>query len=262
MRRLLLAIALILLLPSLANAQTFPAFTQTDTYSNIGWSVYTTRGWSFTVSSRIVVEQLGFWDSGQDGLATAHGVGIWRGDGTLLTSTTVPAGNGAPLDGTFRWSPTSAVELLPGNTYVVGAYWSAGNPDTTLAGGESVVFDSRVNLVGGRAINTVGLFYPAQTASVDLTASFKAHSAQLCGDGETTPPEQCDEGYLDDPPTNGDGCSATCQVEVGWICEGMPSVCVLAPPVPALPRSGLWLLGLLLSLAGAAQISRRVAVKS
>jgi cysteine-rich repeat protein len=43
----------------------------------------------------------------------------------------------------------------------------------------------------------------------------------ICGNGVTEPDETCDDGGTDDL----DGCSATCQVETGWSCEGTPSVC-------------------------------------
>ncbi len=43
-----------------------------------------------------------------------------------------------------------------------------------------------------------------------------------CGDGEPLIPEGCDDGNADD----GDGCSAICTVEPGWICTGAPSSCV------------------------------------
>jgi hypothetical protein len=111
---LLLAVLPLMLAPGLGSAQTFPAFTQTDTYSNVGWGVSATRGWSFTVGSGIVVQQLGFWDSAKDGLATPHAVGLWRGDGTLLSSAQVPAGTAATLDGTFRWACISYPLIKPG----------------------------------------------------------------------------------------------------------------------------------------------------
>jgi cysteine-rich repeat protein len=34
-------------------------------------------------------------------------------------------------------------------------------------------------------------------------------------------PEQCDDANLE----GGDGCSATCKIEIGSKCEGSPSVC-------------------------------------
>lgn len=161
------------------SALLLPAFTQTDTYSNSGWGVNTTRGWAFSVSQPIVIEELGFWDSSEDGLARSHPVGLWRGDGTLLASETVPAGTLAPLEGTFRWIPlTTAVALTPGETYVVGAYWIAGDPDTALESGEEVEFDARVTLLEGRATVVSGLAYPWQAAGLELTASFKARAVE------------------------------------------------------------------------------------
>ncbi len=43
----------------------------------------------------------------------------------------------------------------------------------------------------------------------------------ICGNGVTEPDETCDDGGTDDL----DGCSAACQVEEGWSCEGTPSAC-------------------------------------
>lgn len=44
----------------------------------------------------------------------------------------------------------------------------------------------------------------------------------LCGNRIIDPGEECDDGDLD----NNDGCSSTCQREVGWVCTGQPSTCV------------------------------------
>lgn len=43
----------------------------------------------------------------------------------------------------------------------------------------------------------------------------------VCGDGTMSGSEACDDGNLD----AGDGCSATCTVEMGYDCMGMPSMC-------------------------------------
>lgn len=42
-----------------------------------------------------------------------------------------------------------------------------------------------------------------------------------CGDGILSFPEQCDDAALEP----GDGCSATCKTEIGFKCEGAPSIC-------------------------------------
>ena len=45
--------------------------------------------------------------------------------------------------------------------------------------------------------------------------------APLCGNGRLDPGEFCDDGNSRD----GDGCSSTCRVEEGYLCDGQPSVC-------------------------------------
>ena len=45
------------------------------------------------------------------------------------------------------------------------------------------------------------------------------------GDGDVAPGELCDDGNL----SSGDGCDAEAQVEVGYYCNGSPSVCL---PIP------------------------------
>jgi hypothetical protein len=207
----------LLLLPTLAAAQSFAAFTQDDTASNSGWSVNTTRGWTFTVSTPLVVEELGFWDSDLNGLAAAHDVGIWIADGTLLTSATVPAGTTAPLEGTFRFVPATSVMLSPGTTYVIGAYWPAFT-DTRLQSGENVVFDSRVTLGEGRAINTLGLAFPALSSAVELNANFKASPAQNSPPVADAGPDQTI--YLGDVATlHGSATDADGHPIVGWQWE-------------------------------------------
>lgn len=47
----------------------------------------------------------------------------------------------------------------------------------------------------------------------------------ICGDGIVTGIEQCDDGNGAD----GDGCSASCEVEPGYNCTGVPSLCARPP---------------------------------
>jgi len=54
------------------------------------------------------------------------------------------------------------------------------------------------------------------------TYTFRATATDsACGNGTITAAEVCDDGNT----TNNDGCSATCDVEAGYACTGMPSVC-------------------------------------
>jgi len=68
----------------------------------------------------------------------------------------------------------------------------------------------------------------------------------LCGNGVLDDGEECDDGNPEVGQTY-DGCSATCTIEPGFICEGEPSVCTAR--VPAVSEWGIASLGLLL-LAG------------
>ncbi|MBI1816313.1 MAG: DUF4215 domain-containing protein [Deltaproteobacteria bacterium] len=53
------------------------------------------------------------------------------------------------------------------------------------------------------------------------SATAQKHWLAACGDGTVDPSEQCDDGNTVD----GDGCSATCQIETCYRCTGAPSAC-------------------------------------
>lgn len=93
-----------------------------------------TIGWSFTVGARpITVSQLGIYDSGGNGLAESHEVGLWTGDGSsLLRSTTIPASTSATLSGAYRYVPITPVTLNAGQTYVIGAFYSVQSGDNII----------------------------------------------------------------------------------------------------------------------------------
>src|SRR5262245_47327278 len=77
----------------------------------------------------------------------------------------------------------------------------------------------------GGAASTNG---PARTAQGDLPsgaghgAGEGNRGAAACGNGVTNPMEDCDDGNNVD----GDGCSAACEIEVGYTCTGKRSLCV------------------------------------
>ncbi|HYC00956.1 MAG TPA: hypothetical protein VEC57_17615 [Candidatus Limnocylindrales bacterium] len=65
------------------------------------------------------------------------------------------------------------------------------------------------------------------TTTLDATTTTIAPTttvpAAVCGDGMIEGSEECDDAP---PAENGDGCSAQCLVESGFICSGQPSVCL------------------------------------
>ena len=81
--------------------------------------------------SDTIVTHLGFYDSGGDGLAVSHHVGIFTGDGsTLLGEVLVPAGTSAYLGNGYRWMPLSPPLALTNNAYyLLGAEVTSGDGD-------------------------------------------------------------------------------------------------------------------------------------
>jgi len=87
-----------------------------------------TIGWQFNVNSAVTVVAMAWHDDNRDGLERAHEVGIFAPDGSLISSThvTIPAGNGAALDGIWRVVPITPTVLGPGAGYIVGGFNGAG----------------------------------------------------------------------------------------------------------------------------------------
>ena len=66
------------------------------------------------------------------------------------------------------------------------------------------------------------------------TYSFSVQAGTAtCGNGVVELGETCDDGHT----APGDGCSATCQTEVGYTCTGAPSVCTITPGGCAMPTA-------------------------
>ena len=78
-------------------------------------------GWSFDVLSAIDVTALGVYDTGSDGLADSHEVGIYRvSDQSLLGSATVPSGAGGFTNNSFRYVALGAsIQLVPDEYIIV-----------------------------------------------------------------------------------------------------------------------------------------------
>ncbi|WP_426960139.1 DUF4082 domain-containing protein [Muricoccus radiodurans] len=124
-----------------------------------------TLGFSFQVDAPTTITQLGVYDDLGDGLTNVASVGLWATDGTLLRSTTVPAGGSGTLVGLFRYAAITAFDAAPGVTYVIGAYLRddiASSLGTGQGGTGSV--DPNVNIVQDRYSNFDSAFsFPTQS---------------------------------------------------------------------------------------------------
>ena len=137
-----------------------------------------TLGWKFTVNSSAVVESLGVYDSGQDGLATSAQVGLWLATGgDPIVQATVPSGTAGTLDGHFRFAPIAPTLLTPGTEYIVGSYLS-GELATALFGSNGIV-DPRVNVIDVRYSGNAAFSFPGLTDPGTEGAAFLGGNFQL-----------------------------------------------------------------------------------
>jgi cysteine-rich repeat protein len=70
-----------------------------------------------------------------------------------------------------------------------------------------------------------GQIEPGEQCDGDPECTSSCTVIAVCGNGVMEGAEGCDDGNT----TNGNGCSSTCEVESGWVCDGNPSVCTEGP---------------------------------
>ena len=123
-----------------------------------------TIGWAVDVTTPVRVTALGVWDEDSNGLLASHAVGLWTGAGTLLASTTVPAGTGADSavpssSGAGQWLFEDIAEVvLPAGHFVLGST-SAG--DEFRAFQDGIILDPALaNFVPGQFEVGANLQFP------------------------------------------------------------------------------------------------------
>ena len=133
--------------------------------SNFFSTFDSTVGWAFTISSPVLVSQLGVWDLNNDGLNQSHGVDIWDSNTqTLLATATVPAGTSATLTDGFRYVPIVPVPLAPGS-YTIADFNSSGpfaSQDIFVANAATITTAPGVAYGGPKS--AVGFVFPVGDA--------------------------------------------------------------------------------------------------
>lgn len=142
----LMTMVLIVGLAASAIAASAPAITFDEATGVSGNNNNQTVGWQFDVLTPVWVTGLGWFDQGANGLGTAHTVGIWAPNGTLLTSVLVPAGTAAPLDGQYRVADIPDILLPVGIGYIIGGENFSTSDDRLVANAVQVV-DPRIHYV-------------------------------------------------------------------------------------------------------------------
>jgi len=130
--RSLFALALIACCPLKTRANTIALGFTGGTSFTFGADV--TVGLAFTLSSPVLVTDLGLWDFNNDGLNTSHVVTIWTtSTGTQEAQGTIPSGTGATLNSGFR-SVSIVPVLLPAGSYTIGGFYSSASDAVAIQG--------------------------------------------------------------------------------------------------------------------------------
>lgn len=134
-----------------------------------------TVGYAFTLANTVNVTQLGFFDSGSDGLSGAVNVTIYSTatGNAALAAATIPAGTGTELNG-YIYVTLATPVTLPAGTYVIGGYIN-GATDYAQYNLASVTGATGISYVQPR--QGAGNVYPATTNST--TGSYFGPNFQI-----------------------------------------------------------------------------------
>jgi hypothetical protein len=129
-----------------------------------------TAGWAFSLSSPVLLTDLGIFDSNNGaGLANSHEVTIWTSTGVVEAQANVPAGTTAPITDGFRYVSLTTPILLAAGNYTIGALYSAAG-DAALYHASVISTASGVTYVDSRS--TFGDVFPATDAFGNIKGYF------------------------------------------------------------------------------------------
>jgi hypothetical protein len=162
----LFAVALMAWSPVQTRADTI-AFSTSGGSFGVNSDFDATFGYAFTLSSPVLVTNLGLFDSENNGLTASHAVTIWTSTGTQLVQATIPAGTGATLINGFRYV-SIAPFFLPAGTYTIAGFYPFLNAIDPVLFGTSTTSASGVSYAGARSelgfafptTDTVGFGFP------------------------------------------------------------------------------------------------------
>jgi len=136
---------------------------------------------------------------------------LYPADGTTLLDSDDDGGVGAcSLINSADALHVASRQLVPGNYYVRVQRYN-----------DSAVISSYQVVISFNAICGNGTTEGSEECDGGAACNAICKIIPVCGDGIIKAPETCDDTNL----LSGDGCSAMCGIEVGFICSGTPSVC-------------------------------------
>jgi hypothetical protein len=133
----------------------------------------TTVGWTFSLSSAVLVTDLGVWDQASNGLTSTHQVTIWENTSMTAVATAMVDNSGtflaSSVDG-FRYVSVAPTLLGPGN-YTIGAFYGQTIDDPAVANASTITTASEVTYLGSRSAGGLASSFPPATRLVWLTAT-------------------------------------------------------------------------------------------
>lgn len=122
------------------------------------------------MGSSVLIDGLGLWDQGADGIGPSTPVGLWNSTGTLLTSVVVTNGSTptASLNASGQWLfETITPMTLAAGTYFVGAAQLEASPSVAVL--VTPVLDPRITaLTGASGPSNAGLAFPGDFYPFDV----------------------------------------------------------------------------------------------
>jgi Bacterial TSP3 repeat len=112
----------------------------------VAYAAGQTVGYEFSLTETYRITRLGLIDHDQNGLVEAHEIGVWDAGGNLLSSTTVPGGTAASLEGFTRWVDVAPFLLAPGR-YTIGAHYA-----TASGSGDARRWNNTITFADGVAL--------------------------------------------------------------------------------------------------------------
>lgn len=155
-----------------AGASTLGVDIVQDTFGGVVNTNFTI-GWAFDTTEAIIVDGLGYFDYGSDGLLSDHEVGLWAADQTLL-ATAVVTNAGTPVgsvSGVGQWIFVDIAPLvLAAGSYVIGGVIDSNNQDPFATFVDQILVNSPLtNFDSGKFANGGVLAFPGQDEASDFS---------------------------------------------------------------------------------------------
>lgn len=140
------------------------------------------HGYEFIPNVNILLNAIGVYDAGSNGLASPHTVAVWADDGSIIAQELFAFGSGVLEDG-FEYLSILPILLEADRKYVIGVLYPSTNLDTVAVAvfGAEYIVHPNITITEGR-LNAGGFGLPlTQTGEVFFGPNFQFTAVPLPG---------------------------------------------------------------------------------